>query len=224
MKFAAAYPWSLTSVLTAQLLALGVNRLQRKSAFFVDETIRRAELHTWSCVGSALLDENCRDRMLLGEDEDVYNLLNVPPDCSPRCIRDAYRSIARQQHPDKRPSRFSEEAARRQALLNRAYEILKDPDLRRAYDEERARRNGHADEQEDRHRHSGGGGFGGFSLLGRCLCRVCSGVCAGLTSATASVASAAALVGKLWRFAERHGFGGVFARSRARNALALATQ
>ncbi|MGA1531320.1 MAG: DnaJ C-terminal domain-containing protein [Kiritimatiellia bacterium] len=61
--------------------------------------------------------------------EDYYQLLGVDRDCSLEDIRQAYRTLAKQFHPD-----VSDDAERMRDI-NEAYAVLKDPELRRAHDE-----------------------------------------------------------------------------------------
>lgn len=63
---------------------------------------------------------------------DYYRILEIAPDASPDDIRRAYRDRAKERHPDRISG--GEDAM---ILLNRAYETLKDPDRRRAYDAQR---------------------------------------------------------------------------------------
>jgi DnaJ-class molecular chaperone len=70
---------------------------------------------------------------LQSELPDFYATLGVDPHATTAEIRTAYRSFAKQNHPDLNPTA---EGARIQQL-NAAYEILGDPVRRRAYDHER---------------------------------------------------------------------------------------
>jgi curved DNA-binding protein len=63
-----------------------------------------------------------------------YAALGLDRRCSLAQIRAAYRLLAKQFHPD--VNRGSREAVARTQELNAAYEILCDPELRRAYDRE----------------------------------------------------------------------------------------
>ncbi len=65
-----------------------------------------------------------------------YATLGLDRNCTGEQIRSAYRILARQFHPDLNPG-SAQSVAQTQAL-NAAYEILGDPDSRRAYDEELA--------------------------------------------------------------------------------------
>lgn len=68
---------------------------------------------------------------------DYYAVLGVAQDASAEEIKRAYRKLAMQYHPDRTPGDKSAEARFKE--VNEAYEVLKDPDKRAAYD-----RYGHA--------------------------------------------------------------------------------
>ena len=63
---------------------------------------------------------------------DYYAELGVTKDVSNQGIRDAYRTKALQIHPDKNPE--DPVAAERFRRLTEAYQVLSNPDARRAYD------------------------------------------------------------------------------------------
>jgi len=63
-----------------------------------------------------------------------YATLGLDRRCTLAQIRAAYRVLARQHHPDLNPN--SSGAVRRTQALNAAYEILRDPEQRRAHDRE----------------------------------------------------------------------------------------
>jgi curved DNA-binding protein CbpA len=62
---------------------------------------------------------------------DPYSTLQVDRRAEPEVIAAAYRSLARKYHPDKTAS---EASTKRMQEINAAYEILKDPLKRKAYD------------------------------------------------------------------------------------------
>src|SRR6266849_4071255 len=86
---------------------------------------------------------------------DYYEVLGVNRDASEEEIKKAYRKLAMKHHPDRNPdSRDGEEKFKE---AKEAYEILSEPDKRRAYDAY-----GHAGVNPQ----MGGGeaaGFGGFA-------------------------------------------------------------
>jgi curved DNA-binding protein CbpA len=61
-----------------------------------------------------------------------YDILRVARGTDPQSLRSAYRSLAQQYHPDKRPGSAS--AAHVMAALNEAYAVLSDPQKRASYD------------------------------------------------------------------------------------------
>lgn len=89
---------------------------------------------------------------------DYYQLLGVSRDASEEEIKKAFRKMAMKYHPDK--NQGDEKAAAKFREANEAYEILKDPQKRAAYDQY-----GHAAFQHGGSG-QGGGGFGGFGGRG----------------------------------------------------------
>lgn len=65
-------------------------------------------------------------------DEDYYKLLDVNREASTREIRQAFKKLALTMHPDKNPN--DQTAHDKFLKINRAYEVLKDEDLRKKYD------------------------------------------------------------------------------------------
>ena len=63
---------------------------------------------------------------------DYYDILGVPRSADETEIRQAYRRLARQHHPDVNPG--DEDAAERFKSINSAYEVLSDADKRAKYD------------------------------------------------------------------------------------------
>ncbi len=63
---------------------------------------------------------------------DYYDLLNVSRDASPETLKRAYRSLARQYHPDVNKEPRAEERFKE---IGRAYEVLSDPEKRARYDQ-----------------------------------------------------------------------------------------
>ena len=64
--------------------------------------------------------------------EDYYNILEVERDASQDDIKRSYRRLARKYHPDVSKEANAEEKFK---TLGEAYEVLKDPDKRSAYDQ-----------------------------------------------------------------------------------------
>ena len=83
---------------------------------------------------------------------DYYEVLGVSRDTDEKDLKTAYRKLAMKNHPDRNPD--DEAAAERFREATEAYEVLKDPQKRAAYD-----RMGHAAFENAG---AGAGGFGGF--------------------------------------------------------------
>lgn len=77
-------------------------------------------------------------QMLLrrSKQKDYYKVIGVSRDADPRQIKSAYRRLSKQHHPDKAAKLgiSKEEAERKMATINEAYEILSDPELRARFD------------------------------------------------------------------------------------------
>lgn len=68
--------------------------------------------------------------------KDYYKVLGVPRDADERTIRKAYRTATKIYHPDKAAARGEpkEEAEKKMASINEAYEVLNDPELKARFD------------------------------------------------------------------------------------------
>ena len=85
---------------------------------------------------------------------DYYQIMGIPRDALPKDIKTAYRRLARKYHPDLNKEPKAEEQFK---ALGEAYEVLKDPVKRKAYDQ--GGREEHAFHQQTRHAPSGGYAF-----------------------------------------------------------------
>jgi curved DNA-binding protein len=70
------------------------------------------------------------------EFKDYYQILGVPPDADQKTIKQAYRKLARQHHPDVNPG--NKEAEERFKEINEAYQALSNAEQRKKYDDLRA--------------------------------------------------------------------------------------
>jgi molecular chaperone DnaJ len=84
---------------------------------------------------------------------DYYEVLGIKPGANEDELKSAYRKMAKAYHPDFNPGDATAEARFKE--LSEAYEVLKDPQKRAAYD-----RFGHAAFEGSSGRGPGGGGFG----------------------------------------------------------------
>ena len=85
---------------------------------------------------------------------DYYKLLGVERSASAEDIKKAFRKLAMQYHPDRNQGNASAEEKFKE--INQAYEVLSNPEKRKAYDQY-----GHDNYQRAQ---SGGGGGGGFDF------------------------------------------------------------
>jgi len=92
------------------------------------------EHHQTQAVQSLLEEAN----MLLrrSKQKDYYKILGVGRDADERDIKRAYRKLTKEFHPDKAVARGipKEEAEKKMASINEAYETLSDPELRARVD------------------------------------------------------------------------------------------
>lgn len=88
--------------------------------------------------------------------DDYYSILGVAKNASEDELKKAYRKLAMQYHPDK--NHGNAEAEKKFKAINEAYDVLKDPQKRAAYD-----RFGHEAFANGGMGNAGGGGAGGFS-------------------------------------------------------------
>jgi molecular chaperone DnaJ len=88
--------------------------------------------------------------------KDLYDILGVNRDASDEEIKKSYRKLAMKYHPDRNPDSKDTEEKFKEA--KHAYEMLSDPEKRRAYDAY-----GHAGINPQMGGGQGGEGFGGFS-------------------------------------------------------------
>ncbi|CAK9145200.1 unnamed protein product [Ilex paraguariensis] len=83
--------------------------------------------------------------------KSYYDILQVPKGASDEQIKRAYRKLALKYHPDK--NQGNEEANKKFAEINNAYEVLSDSQKRNIYDK-------YGEEGLKQHAASGGGGGG----------------------------------------------------------------
>ncbi len=86
------------------------------------------------------------EMLLRFQNASLYEILSIAPDASPDEAQAAYHAMAKRYHPDRFQSLEYSDDLRRQveqvfSFVNKAYQTLKDPDLRSLYDKGRLSRN-----------------------------------------------------------------------------------
>lgn len=89
--------------------------------------------------GSSEVQEMLRKAEVLlkrSKQKDYYKVLNVNRDADERTIKRSYRQLTKIHHPDKAVSQgvTKEDAEKKMAAINEAYEVLSDPELKTRYD------------------------------------------------------------------------------------------
>lgn len=80
--------------------------------------------------------EEAHNLLRRSKQKDYYKVLGVPRDADEREIKKAYRKLTKQHHPDKASvhGMTKEEAEKKMAQINEAYEVLSDPELKARFD------------------------------------------------------------------------------------------
>lgn len=99
-------------------------------------TLNTAKEHHPSAQNVQSLLQKAHTLLKRSKTKDYYKVLGVATDADDRTIKKAYRSATRQFHPDKASKQgiTKEQAEKKMADINEAYEILKDPELRARFD------------------------------------------------------------------------------------------
>jgi len=67
--------------------------------------------------------------------KDFYNILGVAKNASPQDVKNAYRKLAREHHPDMVSEGDKDAAEKRFKEISEAYQVLNDPQKRKMYDQ-----------------------------------------------------------------------------------------
>ncbi|PQE13300.1 and TPR domain-containing protein [Rutstroemia sp. NJR-2017a BVV2] len=102
---------------------------------------------------------NAQVELKRSKTKDYYKVLGVPKDADELQIKAAYRRMIKQHHPDKahKLGISKEEAEKKMASVNEAYEVLSDPELKARFD----RGDDPNDHEQQRQNPFQGGPFGG---------------------------------------------------------------
>ena len=114
-------------------------------------TLNRAKEHHPSAPQIQSLLQKAHSLLKRSKTKDYYKVLGVsndapthpnhtppprppPPPPHDRTIKRAYRTLVKKNHPDKAKDMTKEEAEKKMAAINEAYEVLSDPELRARFD------------------------------------------------------------------------------------------
>ena len=100
------------------------------------QTLSHAHEHHQSDSTIQKLQQKAQTLLKRSKNKDYYKILNVASDADDRTIKRAYRSLTKKFHPDKAaPQGISkEDAEKKMAGINEAYEVLSDPEKRAQFD------------------------------------------------------------------------------------------
>ncbi|KAL6721155.1 hypothetical protein ACLMJK_000255 [Lecanora helva] len=99
-------------------------------------TLNSAKEHHPSAQNIQSLLQKAHTLLKRSKTKDYYKVLGVANEADDRTIKKAYRALTRQYHPDKASAQgiSRDQAEKKMADVNEAYEILKDPELRARFD------------------------------------------------------------------------------------------
>lgn len=160
------------------LLAEAVRHLENEDFEASIQALNTAKDHHGASDRIQSLLQKAHTLLKRSKTKDYYKVLGVATDADDRTIKRAYRTLTKQHHPDKNPHVPKEEAEKKMAGINEAYEVLSNPELRARFDrgddpnsEEQQGQPFHGSPfgqgpggQQFFFRQSGGGGGGGFKF------------------------------------------------------------
>lgn len=100
------------------------------------QTLNQAKEHHPSAEEIAQMLQTAHVQLKRSQTKDYYKVLNVDNDADERTIKRQYRAMTKQFHPDKTAAQGvpKEQAEKKMADINEAYEVLSDPELRARFD------------------------------------------------------------------------------------------
>lgn len=100
------------------------------------QTLNHAKEHHSSASEISEMLQNAHVLLKRSQTKDYYKVLNVDNDADERTIKRQYRAMTKQFHPDKTAAQGvpKEQAEKKMADINEAYEVLSDPELRARFD------------------------------------------------------------------------------------------
>lgn len=121
-------------------------------------TLKTAKEHHPGAQQIDSLLQNAEIALKRSKQKDYYKVLGVPNDADDRQMKAAYRRMIKLYHPDKaiKAGVTKEQAEKKMAAINEAYEVLSDPELRARFD-----RGDDPNSHEGQGQHFQGNPFGG---------------------------------------------------------------
>ncbi|MCJ1274092.1 hypothetical protein MMC21_001886 [Puttea exsequens] len=118
------------------LLSKGERQLDAEEFEEAIATLNHAKEHDPSSQKIASLLQKANTLLKRSKTKDYYKVLGVATDANDRQIKKAYRSAAKEFHPDRASAKgvSKEIAEKKMAGINEAYEVLSDPELRARFD------------------------------------------------------------------------------------------
>ncbi|KAL9610476.1 MAG: hypothetical protein Q9167_004816 [Letrouitia subvulpina] len=100
------------------------------------QTLNLAQEHHPSSSQIPPLLQKAQVQLKRSKTKDYYKVLGVSNDADDRAIKRAYRTLTKKYHPDKTAAQGvpKEDAEKKMASINEAYEVLSDPELRARFD------------------------------------------------------------------------------------------
>ncbi|CAI7575225.1 unnamed protein product [Penicillium discolor] len=124
-------PHSLAGLLYKAQIALDEDRFEDAI-----RTLESAKEHHPSSQEAQSLQQKAQTLLKRSKQKDYYKVLGISRDADDRTIKRAYRQLVKQHHPDKANAQgvSKEEAEKKMAAINEAYEVLSDSELRTRFD------------------------------------------------------------------------------------------
>ncbi len=118
------------------LLSLAQRHIDEESFEAALNTLNQAKEQHPSASQIELLHQKAHIGLKRSKTKDYYKVLGVANDADDRAIKRGYRSLTRKFHPDKTTAQGvpKEQAEKKMAEINEAYEVLSDPELRARFD------------------------------------------------------------------------------------------
>ncbi|MCJ1461889.1 hypothetical protein MMC07_000488 [Pseudocyphellaria aurata] len=100
------------------------------------QTLNQAKEHHPSASEIQQMLQSAHVQLKRSKSKDYYKVLNVDKDADERTIKRQYRAMTKKFHPDKTAAQGvpKEQAEKKMADINEAYEVLSDPELRARFD------------------------------------------------------------------------------------------